>query len=57
MMAVIIWFILCVLMARVAVGFYLTKHDADYVDDNYVVRKLIEWYNKIVNKKTISKKK
>ncbi len=57
MMAVIIWFILCVLMARVAVGFYLTKHDADYVDDNYVVRKLIEWYNKIINKKTISKKK
>ena len=50
-MAILIAFIVAVLMARVVVGFYLTKRDAGYVDDNCVVRYIIDWVNKFISKK------
>lgn len=50
-MAIVIAFVIAVLLARVAVGFYLTKHDAGYVDDNCVVRCIIDWVNKFISKK------
>lgn len=51
MIEIVLCFILVALLTRVAVGFYLAKHDEDYVDDNSVVRKLIEWVNKFISKK------
>lgn len=50
-MAILIAFIVAVLLARVVVGFYLTKRDASYVDDNCVVRYIIDWVNKFISKK------
>jgi hypothetical protein len=51
MIGIVIGFIIVAFFARLYVGYYLVKHDEDYIEDNSIVRAIIEWINKIVSKK------